>query len=169
METPAAAPVVAPPRPLWMTPPPPLGAPLGAAVSLREQVDDKSVILSQTTLFVGALFSTFACGSVIFKYLSYKSVRRPPLSLLFWRTVADLLFALQYLVTFCVQGSIHDDTFWGKKPEFYNLCKIMSFYTQFTAFASEMWLLMICADLVLSLTQVPTLCVAPSRVHSLAR
>ncbi len=113
-----------------------------------------SVVLTQATLFGGALVSSIACTNVIVKYCTYYSVRRPPLSLLFWRTVADLLFALQYLVTFFVQTSVNDETtFWGELPEYRGLCRAMSFYTQFTAFASEMWLLVICVDLCLSLTQ----------------
>ena len=114
---------------------------------------DKSVILSQTALFVGAIISTVACVSVVFQYCRYKSVRRPPLSLLFWRTVADLLFSLQYIFTFSVQRTIKDDTFWGTHAEYRSLCSAVAFYTQFTAFASEMWLAMICLDLALSLTQ----------------
>ena len=84
-------------------------------------------------------------------------MRRPPLSLLFWRTVADLLFASQFLLTLFVQLSVSRETdggvFWGRFPEYESLCNLMAFFTQFTAFASEMWLLMICVDLVLSLTQ----------------
>ena len=72
------------------------------------QYKSSSIVLSQSAMFVGALISTIACGSIIVKYIQYESVRRPPLSLLFWRTVADLLFALQYLVTFFVQMSMNN-------------------------------------------------------------
>ena len=123
--------------------------PIGPEISTSS-----SVVLTQATLFAGAVVSCLACTNVIYKYCTYHSVRRPPLSLLFWRTVTDLLFALQYLVTFFVQASVNDDqTFWGELPEYQGLCSAMSFYTQFTAFASEMWLLVICLDLCLSLTQ----------------
>ena len=91
------------------------------------------------------------------KYCRFRSVRRPPLSLLFWRSVSDLLFAVQFLVTLFVQLSVSRETdggiFWGRFPEYEGLCTLMAFYSQFFAFASEMWLLMICVDLVLSLTQ----------------
>ena len=42
---------------------------------------DHSDVLSQFALFCGAIVSICACVSVIAKYVRYKSVRRPPLSL----------------------------------------------------------------------------------------
>ena len=119
---------------------------------------DRSVVLSQAALFAGACISVIACTTVVAKYMRFHSVRRPPLSLLFWRTVSDLFFAVQFLLTLFVQLSVsregdYDGVFWGKLPQYKTLCSGMAFFTQFTAFASEMWLLMICVDLVISLTQ----------------
>ena len=110
--------------------------------------------------------------TVVVKYMRFKSVRRPPLSLLFWRTVSDLFFAVQFLITLFVQLSVSRDSdyggvFWGKLDEYRDLCSGMAFFTQFTAFASEMWLLMICVDLVLSLTQpFRPLSTTPWRYHT---
>ena len=118
---------------------------------------DKSVVLSQTALFVGAVISTLACSTVLVQTARFRSVRRPPLLLLFWRAVSDLLFSVQFLLTYFVQISADDadpsDAFWGWRPQYHELCRGMAFFTQFFAFASEMWLLIICVDLVLTLTQ----------------
>ena len=146
----------------WPVPPPPSSP----------SILDRSVVLSQAALFVGACISVVACMTVVVKYMRFKSVRRPPLSLLFWRTVSDLFFAVQFLVTLFVQLSVSRDSdyggvFWGKLDEYRDLCSGMAFFTQFTAFASEMWLLMICVDLVLSLTQpFRPLSTTPWRYHT---
>ena len=78
---------------------------------------DHSVVLSQVALFVGSIISICACLSVVVKYCKYRSVRRPPLSLLFWRTVCDLFFAAQFPLTLFVQLLVSRETdgniFWG--------------------------------------------------------
>ena len=85
-----------------------------------------SLILSQAALLAGALVSIASCLSIIHKHYVYRSVRRPPLSLLFWRSIADLLFSLQYVLTFFVQASLKGTAdaaiFWGKLPRFRLLC-----------------------------------------------
>ena len=118
------------------------------------------MLLSQLALFVGAVISVCACVSVIIKYIRYRQVLRPPFTILFWRTVADLCFSMQFLLTFFVQLGLlqkapyeHGNVFWGRFPHMQHLCSIFAFVTQFFAFASELWLAMLCIDLVLSLTQ----------------
>ena len=97
----------------WPVPPPPSSP----------SILDRSVVLSQAALFVGACISVVACMTVVVKYMRFKSVRRPPLSLLFWRTVSDLFFAVQFLITLFVQLSVSRDSdyggvFWGKLDEY---------------------------------------------------
>ena len=133
------------------SPPSPPLSPPPAYPPLETKTD---VFTAQAALFVGACISIVACCTVIYKYYQYRTVRRPPLSLLFWRTISDLAFSLNFIFGLFIQlGVDTKDVFWGELDEYANLCSGLAFYMQFTIFSAEMWFLVICVDLVLSLTQ----------------
>jgi hypothetical protein len=63
---------------------------------------------------VGAVIGFFSSLYVIIEYLRDPSARKPPLSLLFWRAVADLGIALRFiivpLITYLNEGNIWEST-----------------------------------------------------------
>ena len=158
----ALAPLAPPATPPPFAPGPPLSSVLLSQVCCHSffllaphSRPPLAVARAQLAQFSGAVVSVCACTSVVYKHCKYRSVRVAPLSLLFWRTVADLIFSSQFLITLFVQLAATHETgkFWGVLPEYRQLCTFLAFFSQLTAFASEMWLLMICVDLFLSLTQ----------------
>ena len=84
----------------------------------------------------------------------YPRLRRAPLNLLFWRSVADLLFTSQFCVTYIIPAFRVDEAEGGDwERDSPAVCTFLAFLTQFTALAAELWLLVICFDLLIQLTQ----------------
>ena len=110
--------------------------------------------LTTTFLFAGGTVSVVCLLSVVWQYLWYPRLRRAPLNLLFWRSVADLLFTSQFCVTYIIPAFRVDEAEGGDwERDSPAVCTFLAFLTQFTALAAELWLLVICFDLLIQLTQ----------------
>ena len=71
--------------------------------------------LTTTFLFAGGTVSVVCLLSVVWQYLWYPRLRRAPLNLLFWRSVADLLFTSQFCVTYIIPAFRVDEAEGGDK------------------------------------------------------
>eukprot|EP00753_Platysulcus_tardus_P018111 PLAT6720.1.p1 GENE.PLAT6720.1~~PLAT6720.1.p1 ORF type:complete len:725 (+),score=331.91 PLAT6720.1:15-2189(+) len=93
------------------------------------------------SLAVGASLSIASCLVVIYTYIKYKSLRRHPSSLLFYRAIFDLIFAVAFIEV--LLPSIDCSSTLGV---------IVTFLTQMTGLGSEIWYLLMSVDLLLSIT-----------------
>jgi len=88
--------------------------------------------------YVGSSITLLSSLFVITSYIKFKACRQHPSSLIFWRSISDVLFSLQFIVLFSnPDGRFH--------------CDIFSFLFQFSVLASQSWYFMNGVDLVRSL------------------
>lgn len=82
----------------------------------------------------GGIISGIAEIFVIFSYHRFKEVRTHPSSLVYWQSLLDLLFSLQFAVGYFVETC--------------NYCNVFSFTFQFFLFGSLMWYFSLSIDLL---------------------
>lgn len=88
--------------------------------------------------FAGAIFSLLASLFVIISYLKFKELRKHPSSVIYWRSMFDVAFSLQFIVIF------------GYSDAKYH-CDAFSFIFQFAILGSQSWYFMIAMDLFIAL------------------
>lgn len=77
-------------------------------------------------MILGAIISTISCSCVTGLYITQRKLRRHPNNLLFWKSSADLVFALRFLFPLDVFISPSN-------------CNLLAVVSQFFAFSSECW------------------------------
>lgn len=97
-------------------------------------------------LLCGAILSIMHCSIVILSYKLIVPWRKHPSPLLLYRAATHLVFSIVIVLNVIDSINNKDVTDDSRK------CLALSFFTQFTFFAGECWLLTIAVDLWLSLT-----------------
>jgi hypothetical protein len=80
-------------------------------------------------------------SSVYCLWAQFKACRQHPSGLIFWRSMSDVVFSLQFIILFSFSGTTADD----------HHCDIFSFLFQFSVLASQSWYFMNAVDLLRSM------------------
>jgi hypothetical protein len=103
-------------------------------------------------LYFGGILSTLTASTVIISYLARKSFRRHPNPLIFWRSVADVVLALRYIVAVRYGGVTISSGGLDTGATNDGHCRVLATWTEAGFIASEAWFFMLTFDMYKSLT-----------------